>query len=688
MDSVPDVDGDFLTTDRDEVKNYLKNKYGRNYSCSVGTYGRLKLRQTFKDLAKLEGVSFNEANELTKTIDDQVEYEFFDLFHYALSNPKLYEFTQKHPEMMRKLRVLLNNPKSVSIHPSAVLVLPKEDYLGRPRELNNWVPVREIDGMNVCEWEGKYADAFGLLKNDILGLNTLDKQTYCLNLIKKQCGVEVDLDKIPLDDERVYELFSNGFNEDIFQFGGKGVKSFCKDFKPECVEDLNAITAAYRPGPISSGVPKLLADIKNGKQKVVYDFGMRKITEPTSGLWVYQEQIMQAFVVAGFSLVEADGVRTQMKKKDIKGMAKSKDKFIKGLSDKMKTECVYEGSEVEECGKIWDKLYGFSLYGFNRAHSFAYALISYQCQWLKANYPLQFWTTALNFGNEDVDIPYYLSEIKEIRKKIKGVVPITIASADINLSSERFECNPETNEILWSITKIKGIAETSSKKITDIRNEQPNGKFESLEQFLDVVPKKQANKKIVTSLIVAGAFDTVEGIKDKNERAKVLRKYYELAGHDASVCTYLNNPLSKKGYYWILKQKESTGHGDVDFESLLYNSDISRKIKEQFLPLDKFQRLRVNKKDFLSRNEHYTICGIVVDVNLFKGKKGEHCKILLDVNSTIIDVVIWNLNLDLFLDVLGDLKGKLVAMSGTIETDLGRGKNTMYLGEKSKIYEL
>lgn len=335
QDSLPDVDIDFCGANRDEIKAYLKNKYGDNYTCSVGTYGRLKLRQTFKDLAKIEGVPFKDANELTKKIDDQHEYEFFDLFKYAIKDEKLYKFVQKHPEMIGKLKVILNNPKSISIHPSAVLVLPKQDLEGRERSLDNWIPIRKVDGMNVSEWEGKYCDIFGLLKNDILGLAQLDKFTYCLDLIKKNKGEEINLDEIDLADEKTYRLFQKGLNEDVFQFGSYGLKGYSRKVLPDSIDDLIAMNALYRPGPMSSNAHEDYAKIKHGEKEPEYDWGMKEIVEKTGGLWIYQEQIMKAFVRAGFTLVEADEIRTIMKKFDKKKMESIKDKFIKKMSEQI-----------------------------------------------------------------------------------------------------------------------------------------------------------------------------------------------------------------------------------------------------------------------------------------------------------------------------------------------------------------
>ncbi len=672
-DQLPDIDTDFCAEHRDTIKNYLKEKYGNDYTCSVGTYGRLKLRQTFKDLAKIEGVPFKDANDLTKKIDDQHEYEFFDLFKYGMKDRKLYTFIQQHPAMINKLRVVLNNPKSVSIHPSAILILPKKDSDGRDRNLDNWLPIREIDGVKISEWEGKYCDLFGLLKNDILGLSQLDKFTYCLNLIKRNYNEDIDLDKIDFEDEKTFRLFQKGFNEDIFQFGSRGLKSYSKEVLPDCLDDLIAMNALYRPGAMSVNAHHDYALIKHGEKKPEYDWELEEITRDTYGLLIYQEQIMKVFVKAGFSLVEADGVRTKMKKFDAKGMALLKDDFLKRIQEK--------GCELEVADKIWTKVMAFSGYGFNQAHAAAYGIIAYQGQWLKANYPLEFWTTAMNFGKEDVDIPYHLSEIKESRAKIK------VETTDINRSTADFVCNPELDTINWSLIKIKGLAEKAVEKILSHRKKV--GSFKSLEHFISCVPKKDANKKIVTNLIISGAFDSVEGIKNKSERAELLLKFYDLMGHNALECSYLTHPLSDKEYYWILQQKNMTGNGELDFEAILKNSNAAKKIKENYIGVDDFFRLKIENKTFHGgRNKNYSMCGFVNDFKVYMGKKGEFCKLNLEVNSRTVECVLFTSSYEEFKESIPGLKGKMIAVYGNAGWDDYRRKNTIYFNDNSEIVEL
>ena len=325
----------------------------------------------------------------------------------------------------------------------------------------------------------------------------------------------------------------------------------------------------------------------------------------------------------------------------------------------------------------------------HNSHSLAYAVTAYQSQWLKANYPLQFWTTALNFESEE-NIPYYIAEIKAINSAFRDVVKVHITSPDINLSTNNFECNTQTNEIVWSLVKIKGIGEAIVQKIINIRDELPNKRFKSLEHFLVNVPKKDANKKTVQNLIISGAFDTIEDIHNKKQRRELLLKYYKLAKHKIDSCDLFNHQFTFKEYFWIFKQKELTGFGELDFESIMYASDLPKTIKSKTIDINEFKKMRVVKTKFGSDGEKHGLCGVVNDIIVFNGKKqgSKHCKIILDINSVLIDVIIWNSNVEYFIDQLGNLTGKLVLVYGNVQTDKSRGKNHIVLNEKGKIFEL
>lgn len=334
---MPDIDVDFPTEFRDSVKNYIKEKYGYDYTCSIGTYTRMKLKTCIKDFGKVKGLSFDLTNKLTKDIDDQIEYTWGDLIEYASKSKLLFNFVQENPELVHLTKYALLQPKAESVHPSAVVIVPKFRVDGSHADIDlwEWMPIKKIDGVLVSEWEGKYIDKSGFLKEDILGLSQLDKFKSILTLIKKNTGKNIDVNKIPLDDEATFRYFKRGWNEDVFQFGTTGLMNYCRQVKPDTLENLIAMTALFRPGPMEMNAHGDFSDIKNGKKKPVYYPLMEDITKETFSLYIYQEQIMKAAVIGGLSEVEADIMRTSIKKKDMKTLNSFKEKFINGYSKKI-----------------------------------------------------------------------------------------------------------------------------------------------------------------------------------------------------------------------------------------------------------------------------------------------------------------------------------------------------------------
>lgn len=358
-DMMPDIDVDFPTKYRDDVKEYIKNKYGYAYTCSIGTYAGMKLKTCLKDFAKIKGLPFDLMNKLTKEIDNQIEYSWGDLIEYASKSKSLFKFVQENPEIIHLTKFALLQPKAASVHPSAVVIVPKEDLRGNKTNIFEWMPIKKIDGVLVSEWEGKYIDKSGFLKEDILGLSQLDKFKGILTLIKQNRRKNIDVNKISLDDGEVFKYFKRGWCEDVFQFGTMGLMNYCRQVKPEHLEHLIAMTSLFRPGPMESNAHSDFADIKNGKKKPHYDFGLKEVTESTVGLYIFQEQIMKAVnVLGGLTLVQADQLRTYMKKKDKKAMAALGEQFLEGAMKK--------GCSKKEAGDIWNKLDKFSGYGFNK----------------------------------------------------------------------------------------------------------------------------------------------------------------------------------------------------------------------------------------------------------------------------------------------------------------------------------
>lgn len=665
-DMMPDIDCDFPTEYRDKVKNYIKEKYGYSYTCSVGTYTRMKLKTCIKDFGKVKGLSFDLTNKLTKDIDDQIEYTWGDLIEYASKSKLLFKFVQENPELVHLTKYALLQPKAESVHPSAVIIVPKHtvDGMNRDIDLFGWMPVKKIDGVLVSEWEGKYVDASGFLKEDILGLSQLDKLQSMIDMIKKDCGKTINLNKIEFDDEKTFKYFKRGWNEDVFQFGTTGLMNYCRQVKPNTLSDLVAMTALFRPGPMDVGAHQDFADMKAGKRKAKYDFGMEEITKNTQGLYAYQEQVMQAVVVGGLSLVESDTLRTAIKKKKISVLQSFENKFKTGYV-KLLTENGIKNPE-EYANGVWEKLMAFSGYGFNLSHAVAYSILSYWSQWFKVNYPLEFWTTALQFSKEG-EVPYRLAELKKTGAEIE------IRPPDVNFSDINFTCDAKNQRIFFSLTKIKGVGEVAVKNIMDTRHE--GGQFYSLEEFLSRVPSK-VNKTVVKCLIIAGAFDLIEEIRNPRDRKDLLKKY--LDSKNDTLPEEYTVPDSNSNAFWILEQKRLTGFGEVDYENMIRDA----------IPNKRLAKLYVNDNEFLTTKEktEVAVAGKLIYYKEKEIKNGVMCTIQIDCNNTIIPILLWPDAYEKLDENIANLKGCIIALSGVVEKDKFKNEKKLYSNQKTKLY--
>ena len=640
-DALPDIDVDFEGKERGRVKQYIEEKYGRDYVCSIGTYTRLKPKSALKDFSRVKGVQFNDVNFATKEIPDSHNPEWGDIFKHASEKNKsvLKKFVQNNLDVCEVIKAPLGQPKAGSIHPSAVLIVPKEDGDGNPMKIQDWMPIKEMDGMLVSEWEGKYIDAAGFLKEDILGIAQLDKFKYILGLIQKNRGKRVNLNKIPIDKSAVMKYFKKGWNEDVFQFGTYGLKNYSRKVKPDGIEDLISMNALFRPGPMDSKAHEHFVQIKHGKKEPEFDEFMEEVTENTFGLYVYQEQIMQAMVVGGLTLAEADQVRTYMKKFDDKSLAKFKVKFVKGYSKLFKSKNAKEYAE-----KVWDKLYAFSGYGFNRSHSAAYSLMGYWCQYLKVRYPLEFWTASLNFADEKNDMPHRLAEIEKIDSGI------SIRPPSVNKSDFHFTSDAETNSIYWSLTKIKGVGEVAAREILEARGD---GEFFDLSDFLSRVPKSKVNKRVVQALIISGAFDEIGGengleISDVKERYEIMKSHCQIMG--VEMHKDVDDSKAKGNWYWSVLQRELTGFGYLDYYSLLKSKNVNLKKFPYISALD-FDKGKYPEGFSWKADENgkpFTVAGFIKEINDRKSKN----------NNWIVRMKLVNNNIELNLCAFGDIWDK------------------------------
>lgn len=665
QDSMPDVDCDFPVAFRDTVKEYMARRYGVNHVCSVGTYTRMKLKTCLKDFGKVMGVPFAVMNKLTKDIDDQIEYTWGDLFNYAATSRELFRFVQDHPELVHMTKYALTQCKTSSIHPSAVIIVPQEDEDGNPIDLFGWMPMKKMGDVLVSEWEGKYVDKSGFLKEDILGLNQLDKFSSIIKLIAKNRREQIDVNTIPFNDEEVYRYFQRGWCEDVFQFGAMGLMNYCREAKPQSLDDLIAMTALFRPGPMDVKAHETFVDIKNGRKKPKFDPGMEEITRDTYSLYTYQEQIMKAMVVGGLTPVESDECRTYIKKKNHEALAQFKGKFVNGYSALIESRGVESKRAAAQASEVWDKMLAFASYGFNKSHAVAYTMMSYWSQWFKVNYPLEFWTTSLQYASKESDIPYRLVEMKKTGAEIEVRPP------DINFSGETFTCDPKTNRIFFSLGKVKGVGERALMLLKAMKDE--HGEVFSFEDFITSAPKG-INRTVVLRLIMAGAFDLVEDIRNPRQRLDIVKQYLERRGEPLS--DEFTSPDAHTNAWWVFKQRELTGYGEVDYERMMNEYGLGKRMV----------RLYVTAAEFERKHEGDEVCIVGRVNNVFERqtKGGDSYGVLqVEVNGLIIQITLWP---DFWLhqpENEATLLNRIVAVSGRV--NYFAGKKTVQSSQSTRL---
>lgn len=482
--SMPDIDVDFDDYGRDEVIRYVVDKYGYDRVAQIITYGTMAAKSAIRDVARVLKLPLPEADKLAKMIPDGANVDF----EAALKqSPDLLHQYRKGDELVRKTlklaRTLEGSVRQVGTHACGVIIGPDSLY--------DYIPLcnqKESDIM-ITQYDGKHIEEVGMLKMDFLGLKTLSIIKDALIAIENSHGVKIDIEEIPLDDAKTYDLFKAGDTNGIFQFESDGMQMHLKELKPESLEDLIAMNALYRPGPMDF-IPVYI-DRKHGRKQVEYPHDMLiDILSYTYGIMVYQEQIMMAAqIMGGFSLGNADILRKAMGKKNKDVMQEQRERFIKGAAER--------GVVTAKAAEVFDTMAKFAEYGFNRSHSAAYSLLAYQTAYLKAHYPAEFMAAVLTHN---------LSDIKKITQHIdachrKG---LKVLGPDINDSDIRFSTN-ENGEIVFGLGAIKGVGEIAAEAIINERNS--NGLFSSVFDFVKRVPLKTVNKRCLESMAMAGAFD-------------------------------------------------------------------------------------------------------------------------------------------------------------------------------------
>jgi len=510
--SMPDFDIDFCQDRRQEVIQYVTGKYGQENVSQIITYGKLQARAALKDVGRVLGMTYAEVDVISKILPDKLGITLDEALEME---PRIKEQMDLNPqvdslmELARKVEGLVRN---AGIHAAGVVIASQP--------LVKLAPLyKGAEGEQVVQFDMKWAEKIGLIKFDFLGLKTLTHIQNALNLIEKNRGKRLEAREIPITDRGIYELMSKGDTAGVFQFEGDGITDAIKKIRPKSFEDITAINALYRPGPMDM-IP-VYTKRAHGEEEVRYLFPeLETILKETYGIIVYQEQVMQiAQAIGGYSLGEADMLRRAMGKKIAEEMEKQKARFMQGALEK--------GFDEKKAGELFELMKEFANYGFNKSHAAAYCVVSAQTAWLKNYYPVEFFAALLSTEMSATD--NVVKYVKDAQSR-----GIEVRPPHVNHSDWKFSVKGET--VFFALGAIKGVGEGAVEAIVEARESLPNKTFESLDQFFQTVDFKRVNKKVIECLIKAGAFDgfgahqaqLMAGYPKFLDRAELARKDREI----------------------------------------------------------------------------------------------------------------------------------------------------------------
>ena len=486
--SMPDIDIDFCIEGRDRVINYVRDKYGHDKVCHIITFGTMLAKGVIKDVARALGFPFEDANAITNLIPDQLKITLDDAI---AQEPRLKELIENNPKA-QKLFTLAKKLEGLTRHASkhAAGIVISPDPIDEV--LPVYIPPKSDE--LVAQYAMTELESIGFLKIDFLGLKNLTLIDRVVTQIKEMHGVTLDMNKIPLDDPKAFALLCAGDTSGVFQLESSGLKEVLRKLQPAVFEDIIAVNALYRPGPLGSGMVDDFIERKHGRQKITYLFEeLEPILKETYGVIVYQEQVIKiSSTIAGYTLGQADILRRAMGKKKAEVMAEQKKIFLEGSTK--------QGFEEQKAGELFDLMAYFAGYGFNKSHSAAYAMIAYQTAFLKAHYPAEFMACLISLEATHADkMSFYLQEAKDMGLKI--------APPDINHSLVDFSVSKKG--IRFGLHGIKNVGLTAIESIIAERTKK--GSYEDLYDFCKRVDLRVCNKRVIENLICAGAFDTLAG---------------------------------------------------------------------------------------------------------------------------------------------------------------------------------
>ncbi|HYB74510.1 MAG TPA: DNA polymerase III subunit alpha [Candidatus Sulfotelmatobacter sp.] len=484
--SMPDMDIDFCYERRDEVIDYVTRRYGKDNVSQIITFGTMGAKAVIRDVARAMGLPYSEADRIAKLVPTKLDITLEDALAQSPPLAEQVRTRREVAELYQVAKSLEGLTRHASTHAAGVVISPDP--------LTEHVPLYKASKGDVntitTQFDMKAVEKIGLLKMDFLGLRTLTVIADTLKLVQEAQGVRLDIEALPLDDARTFQLLSEGRTFGVFQLESSGMREMLRGLKPERLEDVIACVALYRPGPMD--MIKDFIGRKHGRVKVTYEHPvLEKILRETYGIMVYQEQVMQiASDLAGFTMGQADLLRRAMGKKDAVLMAEQKQKFVEAAKGR--------GVPKEKAEKIADLIEQFAGYGFNKSHSAAYALVAYQTAYLKAHYPVEFMAALLTSEMADTDkIVRYIEECRQMG--------IEVLPPDVNDSSSSFTV--VGGKVRFGLVAVKNVGEKAIQSILDTRKAQ--GRFTSLYDFCERVDLQLVNKRVLESLIKCGAFDSL-----------------------------------------------------------------------------------------------------------------------------------------------------------------------------------
>ncbi|NSL85501.1 DNA polymerase III subunit alpha [Chitinophaga sp. Mgbs1] len=501
--SMPDIDTDFDDEGRQKVIDYVVQKYGRNQVAQIITYGTMAAKMSIKDVARVMDLPLQDSNALAKLVPDKPGIQLDRIFNAPLDGEKglsdkeglagedienvkklreLIKGEDLQGEVLREACVLEGSVRNTGIHAAGIIIAPQDLYDLIP------VSTAKDSDLLVTQFEGSIIESAGVIKMDFLGLKTLTIIKGALELIRMNHGVEIEIDNIPLDDAKTYELYQKGETNATFQFESPGMQKYLRELKPDRFDDLIAMNALYRPGPLEY-IPSFIRR-KHGLEPVTYDIPeMEEYLKDTYGITVYQEQVMLlSQKLANFSRGDADILRKAMGKKQIAVLNKMKAQFMEG--------CAANGHDPKVCDKVWTDWEAFASYAFNKSHSTCYAFVAYQTAYLKAHYPSEYMAAVLNCASNIEKITFFMEESKRMG--------IEVLPPDVNESLKGFAVNKQ-GHVRFGLGGLKGVGEAAIENLLEERKKE--GAFKNVFDFIKRVNQRAVNKKSLEALVMSGAFD-------------------------------------------------------------------------------------------------------------------------------------------------------------------------------------